>query len=369
MADFPLIPTRRLRSTPYTRRVEAAGVTGYTVYNRMLLPTSFGSLEDNYQHLKKHVQIWDVSVERQVELRGPDAHTLAVKMSARDLTKAEPGRCYYAPITDRNGGMLNDPIALCLAPDRYWFSISDSDLLLWALGLAEGMNLDVEVFEPDVSPLAIQGPMAEDLMAEVFGERVRSIRFFRFQWFEWRGRRIAIARSGWSKQGGFEIYLDESSLGTRLWDDIWQKGERYDLQAGCPNYIERIEGGLLSLGNDMTREDSPLEVGLGRYVNLDAHDFIGRDALRAQAEKGVSKQLMGLRVDGLPIPPLALPEYCEFDGRRIGRMTSAVYSPDFATNLGFAMLDAAHGEPGQKIQVHHQSEMRNAVVCALPFVN
>lgn len=369
MANYPIVATRRVRSTPFTERVEASGLSGYTVYNHMLLPTSFGSLEDNYHHLKKYVQIWDVAVERQVELRGPDAHKLAVMMSARDLTNAEPGRCYYAPITDHNGGMLNDPIALCLAHDRFWFSIADSDMLLWALGLAYGMKLDVEVFEPDVSPLAIQGPLADDLMAEVFGEEIRSTGFFRFQWFEWRGRNLAIARSGWSKQGGFEIYLDDSSLGLQLWDDLWAKGAPYNLQAGCPNYIERIEGGLLSFGSDMTREDTPLEAGLDRYINLENHDFIGRGALRTQAESGVKKQMVGLRIEGTPIPPLDIPEDCQIDGKRIGMLTSAVFSPDFSTNLGFAMLDIAHTELGTKIQLQYKGERRNAEVCAIPFTD
>ena len=367
MQKFPIHASRRLRATPYTERVEASGLTGYTIYNHMLLPTSFSSLESDCQHLKEFVQIWDVSVERQVELRGPDAHKLAVLMSARDLSSAEPGRCYYAPVTDRNGGILNDPVALCLAPDRYWLSIADSDLLLWAMGLAVGMNLDVEVFEPDVSPLAIQGPLAVDLMADVFGEEVRSLRFFRFKWFAWRGRNLVIARSGWSKQGGFEIYLDDGSLGTQLWDDIWAKGAPYNLKPGCPNYIERIEGGLFSLGNDMTREDTPLEVGLDQYVNLDSHDFIGREALRAQAGKGISKKLMGLRIDGAPLPPLAMPKDCMADGQRIGMLTSAVFSPEFDTNLGFAMLDIAHAETGSEVQVQYEAQLRNAQVCSIPF--
>ncbi len=367
MANFPIVATRRVRSTPFTERVEAAGLSGYTVYNHMLLPTSFGELGDNYHHLKKFVQIWDVAVERQVELRGADAHKLAVMMSARDLTNAEPGRCYYAPMTDPQGGILNDPIALCLAPDRFWFSIADSDVLLWALGVAHGMRLDVEIIEPDVSPLAIQGPLADDLMAEVFGEGVRSLRFFRFDWFEWRGRKLVIARSGWSKQGGFEIYLNDSSLGVQLWDDLCAKGAPYNLQAGCPNYIERIESGLLSYGSDMTREDTPLEVGLDRYVNLDSHEFIGRGALLEQRENGLQKKLMGLHIDGPQMQPLAKPTDCLFGGERIGMLTSAVYSPAFSANLGFAMLDIAHTAVGTKIQLMHTGETREAEVCSIPF--
>lgn len=164
MSDFPIYASRRVRTTPFTQRVEECGLSSYTVYNHMLLATSFASLEEDYSHLKEYVQIWDVAVERQVELKGPDAHKLVDLMSTRDLRKAAAGKCYYSPITDSNGGILNDPIILCLAPDRFWFSIADSDLLYWALGLKEGLKLDVEVFEPDISPLAVQGPWAVDLI-------------------------------------------------------------------------------------------------------------------------------------------------------------------------------------------------------------
>ena len=245
MSGSLLFPSRRLRATPFTSRVSALGVTGYTVYNHMLLATVFESLQEDYKHLKKYVQIWDVSVERQVQLLGPDAHKLACMISARDLTNAKVGRCYYAPICDQNGAIINDPIALRLAENKYWFSISDSDLLLWVQGIAIGLGLNVDICEPDVSPLAIQGPFADDLMADVFGEEIREVKFFHFKAFSFRGHMLNIARSGWSKQGGFEIYLDDTNLGEELWDAIWAKGKKYNIRAGCPNLIERVEAGLL----------------------------------------------------------------------------------------------------------------------------
>ena len=343
MAGAPIFPTRRLRATPYTPRVEAAGVSGYTVYNHMLLPTSFRGLVEDYNHLKKYAQIWDVSVERQVQLKGPDAHKLACMMSARDLRNAQSGRCYYAPICNANGGLINDPVALCIAADTYWFSIADSDLLHWAAGLAQGMELNVEVTEPDVSPLAIQGPMAEDLLVDVFGPEIREIKFFRFKAFPFMGRMLNIARSGWSKQGGFEIYLDDSSLGLDLWDAIAAKGEPYDLQAGCPNLIERIESGLFGYGNDMTIEDTPLEVGLDKYCSLNSDlDFIGKGALLRQRETGIQKKLMGLYISGEPITPVSNPLKCTSAGSKIGIVTSGIYSPDLNENIAFAMLDSAH---------------------------
>ena len=368
MAGAPIFPSRRLRPTPFTDRVEKAGVKAYTVYNHMLLPTAFDSLEADYHHLKKYVQIWDVSVERQVQLEGPDAHKLAIMMSARDLTNAEPGRCYYAPITDRNGGMLNDPVALCIAPDKFWFSIADSDLLLWAAGLAEGLDLNVKVTEPDVSPLAIQGPMAEDLMAKVFGEEIRSVKFFRFKWFEFGGQMMAIARSGWSKQGGFEIYLPDTKLGPALWDEIYKAGEEFNIKPGCPNLIERLEGGLLSYGNDMTRENTPLEIGLEKYCALDKDvQFIGKEAMLRQRDEGIKRQIMGLRFDGDPVTPLSIPWPIIEQGHDAGIVTTAAYSPDFGSNIAFAMLNSDFASIGQTLTIQSTIGTHKAEVCALPF--
>ena len=366
MAEAKLFPTRRLRATPFTPRVEAAGVSGYTVYNHMLLPTVFNSLEEDYAHLKQYAQIWDVSAERQVQIEGPDAHKLACMISARDLRNAQPGRCYYAPILDKSGGFLNDPVALCVAPDKFWFSIADSDLLLWVAGIAQGLNLDVTVTEPDVSPLAIQGPLAEDLLVDVFGEDIRAIKFFRFTAFPFMGRMLNIARSGWSKQGGFEIYLDDSCLGLALWDAITAKGAPYNLRAGCPNLIERIESGLFGYGNDMTNEDTPLEVGLEKFCALDSDAaFIGKDALLRQRDEGIKKKLVGLTIEGDAMAAVSMPLPCLKNASKIGIVTSGIYSPDLDSNIAFAMLDISVANVGTVVDVKTSSGMRKAEVCEI----
>ena len=352
MAGFSVFPSRRLRQTPYTKRVEAQGLGGYTVYNHMLLPSVFASLEDDYHHLKAHVQLWDVAAERQVEIVGRDARKLASLISTRDLRRARPGRCYYAPVCDGNGGILNDPVALCLADDRFWFSISDSDMLLWAAGLAQGLNLNVRLFEPDISPLAVQGPKAEELTARVFGNGVRALKFFDFAAFPFQGRMLNIARSGWSKQGGFEIYLDDKRLGHALWDALWEAGEDLNVRAGCPNLIERLESGLLSYGNDMTRADTPLECGLDKFCGLDSDAaFIGKEALLRQRAAGVQKKLMRVRLNGDNITPPAAVLACHSDGRHIGCITSAAWSPDLSANIGFAMLATEAAAVGTTIKV------------------
>lgn len=369
MSGFPVFASRRVRATPFTPRVEAAGLSSYTVYNHMLLAASFASLEEDCAHLKRAVQIWDVSVERQVQLKGPDARKLAVLMSARDLTNAVPGKGYYTPICQADGGMLNDPIALCIAEDVFWFSIADSDMLLWAAGLAHAYQLDVEISEPDVSPLAIQGPLANQVMSDVFGSAVTALKFFAFDYFDWRGHKLMIARSGWSKQGGFEIYLHDSALGLQLWDDIWAAGQAYDMRAGCPNLIERLEGGLLSYGNDMTREDTPLECGLEKFCSLDSdHEFIGKQALLAQREAGLTKTIAGLHIDGAKIAPITKTAPCSVAAQKCGFVTSAVYSPDFDLNLGLAMLSVEKAKNGQRIDIEIEGQVRQATVCSLPFV-
>ncbi len=366
MSGSLLFPSRRLRATPFTSRVSALGVTGYTVYNHMLLATVFESLQEDYKHLKEYVQIWDVSVERQVQLLGPDAHKLACMISARDLTNAKVGRCYYVPICDQNGAIINDPIALRLAENKYWFSISDSDLLLWVQGIAIGLGLNVDICEPDVSPLAIQGPFADDLMADVFGEEIREVKFFHFKAFSFRGHMLNIARSGWSKQGGFEIYLDDTNLGEELWDAIWAKGKKYNIRAGCPNLIERVEAGLLSYGNDMNREDTPLEIGLEKYVSLDSEvDFIGKAALQKQRKVGIKKRLMGIEIDGSKMPPLTMPKKVSIEGKNVGMITSAVFSPDYGGNIGFAMIKASNAYVGAEVMVDSEEGPQRGILCEI----
>ena len=244
-----LFVSRRNRRTPFTDRVEAHGVTGYSIVNHTLLPKSFGrSVEEDYWHLREHVQIWDVSCQRQVEIRGKDAKKLVQWMTPRNLNRSETGQCLYSPLIDENAGMINDPVILKRDEDWYWLSIADSDVLLWAKGLALGMKMEVQIQEPDVSPLAVQGPKAEKLMTRVFGESISRLPFFRFGIFPFEGRNLVIARSGYSRQGGFEIYLDQTELGGKLWDTLWEAGKDLEVSPGCPNLIERVEGGLLSYG-------------------------------------------------------------------------------------------------------------------------
>lgn len=357
-------PSRRLRRTPFSEGVEAAGCKAYTVYNRMLLPTVFESIEADYRHLKRHVQVWDVACERQVELRGPDAARLMQMLTPRDLRGMLPGRCAYVPIVDETGGMLNDPVAVKLAEDRWWVSIADSDLLLWIKGVANGYRLDVLVDEPDVSPLAVQGPKAEELVARVFGEAVREVKFFRFGMFDFEGVEMVVARSGYSKQGGFEIYVEGGENGMPLWNALMQAGEDLQVRAGCPNLVERIEGGLLSYGNDMTDDNTPHECGLGRFCDTaTAIGCIGRDALLRVAKEGPVQQIRPIVIEG-DIPPCDRVWPIYGDGARVGQVTSASRSPDFGVNVAIGMVRMTHWKPGTALEVETPDGMRDAKVQA-----
>ncbi len=364
MSASLLSPSRRLRRTPFSDGVEASGVKAYTIYNHMLLPTVFRSVEEDYHHLKSAVQIWDVSCERQVEIRGPDAGRLVQMMTPRDLRSMMPGQCYYVPMVDETGGMLNDPVAVKIAEDRYWISIADSDLLYWVKGIVWGMRLDVLVEEPDVSPLAIQGPRADDLMAAVFGDGVRDLRFFRFGWFDFQGTPMLIARSGYSRQGGFEIYVEGTHLGMPLWNALMEAGAGMDVHAGCPNLIERIEGGLLSYGNDMTRNNTPHECGLGKFCNtMTAIGCVGRDALLRVATEGPIRQIRALSIDGGAVPPcLEAWGVRDVKGKRVGQVTSAAWSPDFDTNVAIGMIRMTHWDADTRVLIDTPDGTREATV-------
>ncbi len=357
-----IAPSRRIRRTPFSDGVEAAGVKGYTVYNHMLLPTVFESVEADYRHLKTDVQVWDVACERQVELRGPDAARLMQILTPRDLRGMLPGQCFYVPIVDETGGMLNDPVAVKLSDDRYWISIADSDLLFWVKGIAYGYRLDVLIDEPDVSPLAIQGPKADDLAARIFGDAVRDVKFFRFGMFSFEGYDMVVARSGYSKQGGFEIYVPDSAVAMPLWDALFKAGGDLNVRAGGPNLIERIEGGLLSYGNDMTLENTPHECGLGRFCSTEtAIGCIGRDALLRVAKEGPVRQIRPLSIEG-DLPPCDRLWKVYGDGEKVGQVTSAAWSPDFETNVAIGMVRMTHWKPGTVLEVETPDGMRKATV-------
>ena len=369
MKTFSIAKSRRLRSTPYTSRIEKQGVTAYTSYNHMLLPAAFGSLEDSYHHLKKNVQIWDVAGERQVEVSGKDSAKLVQLMTCRDLSKSKDGRCYYCPIIDDNAGIINDPVVLRLNKDRWWISIADSDVILFAKGLAIGNKYDVKIFEPNVDIMAVQGPKSFDLMEKIFGTEIKQLKFFGFDYFEFKGTKHLIARSGWSKQGGYEIYVEHTKSGLELYDHLFEIGKEFDVKPGCPNLIERIESALLSYGNDMDINDNPFECGFDKYVNLDTDvDFLGKDKLKKIKSDGINRKLVGLTIDAKEISLTKSLEIKDENNNSVGELRSACFSPHFKKVIGIAMINKPFWSPSQIVKIEINGKICNGKVCDLPFI-
>ena len=357
-----LLISSRTRSTPFSSRVETCGVKAYSVYNHMLLPLIFRSLEEDYWHLCESVQVWDVSCQRQVEITGPDTQKLVQLMTPRDLSQAELGQCFYAPLCDETGGMINDPILIKHSNNHWWLSIADSDVMLWAKGLATGFGLDALVTEPDIWPLAVQGPKAEELLSRVFGKEISRILFFRSRTFNYQGTKMLVARSGWSKQGGFEIYVNDAELGGQLWDELFAKGEDLNVGPGCPNLIERIESGLLSFGGDMGYDTTPFECGLDKYVSLDADiESLSLDELRTRKSK---TKLIGIVIDR----KVNLIDKRVFIGSNVvGKITSDTWSPRYSAFLAFARCELKHLEDTQNLHVKTTSGEVSARITDLPF--
>ena len=369
MKNYYIAKSRRIRSTPYTSRIENQGVTAYSVYNHMLLPAAFGSLEDSYHHLKEHVQIWDVAGERQVEISGKDSAKLVQLMTCRDLSKSKIGRCYYCPMIDDKAGLINDPVVLKLDEQRWWVSIADSDVILFAKGLAIGNNFDVNIFEPNVDILAVQGPKSFKLMEKIFGKKITDMKFFGFDYFEFAGAKHLIAKSGWSKQGGYEIYVENTESGLVLYDKLFEAGKEFNVKPGCPNLIERIESALLSYGNDMDNGDNPLECGLDKYVNLDTDAiFLGKEKLKEVKKKGIRRKLMGVKIDTKGINVSKSIDLTDDKNSKIGELRSGVYSPHFKKVIGIAMLDKPYCEVSQTFKISINGEVFKGKVCDLPFI-
>lgn len=363
----------RVRKSPYFEATVAAGASAFTIYNHMYLPTSYGDPAEEYRRLTERVALWDVAAQRQVEVAGPDAAALVQHLSARDLGGLVAGRARYAPICDHDGILVNDPVVLCLGEDRFWISIADSDLLLWARAVVAERGADVEVFEPDVSPLAIQGPRSADLAAELFGaELVGSLGFFQHADTGLDGIGLVLCRSGWSRQGGFEMFLTDGSRGVELWDAVMAAGARLGIGPGAPNPVERIESGLLSYGSDNDAGTDPFEAGLGRWVDLDAgHDFIGRAALRRRVERGIRRSLVNVSFEDGPgvasLLPLEHPRPVCVDGQPVGELRNAVWSIRLGHGIGIALVARAAAAPGTRLVVDFDGAELVAVVAPEPF--
>jgi aminomethyltransferase len=334
----------QVRKSPYFDATVRWGAKGFSVYNHMYIPRDFGDPVQNFWNLVNDAILCDVAVERQVEITGPDAAQFVQLLTPRNLSECAVGQCKYVLITDENGGVLNDPVLLRLAENHFWLSLADSDILMWAKGVAVNSGLDVNLGEPDVSPLQLQGPRSGDIAKAIFGERIDGLKYYWLEEFELNGIPLIISRTGWSSELGYEIYLRDGSRGNELWDHIMEIGKPMGLVPGHTSTIRRIEGGMLSYQADMDYTVNPFELGLGRLVDLEMDaDFIGKEALKKIKSDGVKRHQVGIEISCTPLKHPNTSYWPIMVGsEEVGYITSAVYSPRLDKNIALAMMDVNH---------------------------
>jgi len=359
----------QIRKSPYFDATVKWGAQGFSVYNHMYIPRDFGDPEQNFWNLVNTAILCDVAVERQVQITGPDAAQFVQLLTPRDLSKMAVGQCKYVLITNAEGGVINDPILLRLEENKFWISLADSDVLLWAQGVATHAGLDVQICEPDVSPLQLQGPRSMDIMKALFGDEIASLKYYWLRQENLNGIPVVVSRTGWSSELGYEIYLQDGSQGTALWDMIMEAGKPFGLKPGHTSSIRRIEGGMLSYHADMDINTNPFELGLDRLVALDSpHDFIGKTALQAIKAKGITRKQVGLVIDGEPMKgPNTTFWALNHNSKTVGKVTSAVYSPRLEQNIALAMVDVNSAEIGTELAVITSTGERQGVIVEKPF--
>ena len=359
----------QIRKSPYFDSTVKWGATGFSVYNHMYIPRDFGSPEQNFWNLIEKSILCDVAVERQVEITGPDAYKFIQLLTPRNLSKLSIGQCKYVLIVNNDGGILNDPVLLRLAENHFWLSLADSDVLLWAQGVAVNSGLDVKISEPDVSPLQLQGPTSQEIMVKLFGEEIRDLKYYWLREYKLDGIPLIVSRTGWSSELGYEIYLRDGSKGNELYEKIMAAGKEHGIQPGHTSSIRRIEGGMLSYHADADIHTNPYELGFDRLVHLETDiEFIGKEALKKIKQNGIKRKQVGLIID---CDPLSGPNTTfwpiEKDGKIIGKVTSAVYSPRLKKNIALAMIEINYSELGNQLDVQTYEGKYSATIVEKPF--
>ncbi|MGB2874344.1 MAG: glycine cleavage T C-terminal barrel domain-containing protein [Gaiellaceae bacterium] len=368
----------RIRKSPYFDRSRQHGVRVYSVYNHMYHPRHYGDPIEEYWQLLNGVTLWDVGVERQVEITGPDAFALANLLVPRDLNKCQVGQCKYVFITAPDGGIINDPILLRLAENHFWISVADTDVLLWTMGVAYNSGLDVTIGEPDVGPLQLQGPKSKEVIVDLVGESALEIPYYFLREYQLDGMDVIVSRTGYTSELGFEIYTkDATNNAERVWDLVQEAGKPHGLAVIGPCHIRRIEGGILAHGADMWFDTNPYEVDLGYewMVDLDQEaDFVGKEALRRIKAEGITRKLVGVEIGGEKLGSYIDGTMVDFfpvhkNGDRVGNVTSACYSPRLDKNIGYAMVPIELAELGTELEVETPSERTSAIVVQRPFID
>ena len=359
----------QIRKSPFFDSTVKWGAKGFSVYNHMYIPRDFGDPEENFWNLVTKAILCDVAVERQVEISGKDAQEFVQLLTPRDLSKLSVGQCKYILITNAEGGIINDPVLLRLEENRYWISLADSDVLLWAQGVAVNSGLNVNIFEPDASPLQLQGPNSGKIMEALFGASIADLRYYWLRKINLDGIPLIVSRTGWSSELGYEIFLCDNTKGSELWEKIMNVGASFDLKPGHTSSIRRIEGGMLSYHADMDIHTNPFELGLDRLVELDTNlHFIGKAALKNIKRNGIKRKQVGIEISGLPLKgPNTRFWSIEKNGKIVGKVTSAVYSPRLKRNIALAMVDLEHTTMSTALEVITPESNLRAKVVEKPF--
>ena len=361
----------RIRKSPYYDSDLKYGVKGFTVYNKMYLPTGFSSPEKEYESLINDVTFGDFAAERQIEINGPDAYAFVRYVQPRNLEKCEIGFCKYILLTDQDGGIINDACLLRLEENKFWISPGDGDVILWLQGLAINSGMDVSIHEPDVSPLQISGPKSGKLIQKLFNGEHDDLGYYKAKQTTLNDIPMVIARTGWSGELSYELYLQDRKLGNELFELVYEAAQEFNGRVIAPNGIRTIEGGILSYGGDFGREHNPFTIGMGRLVDVDQDtNFIGKEALRKIKEKGPSEKLVGLELEGDPI--IQAPENfwpVNNNDKKVGRLSRAFFSPRLKKNIGLAIVDIDFADEGTQLSVDSPNGDLLSKVVSLPWYN
>ena len=371
MPSSPIITFgTRIRKSPFFESTIKWGCGGFTVYNRMYMPTFYKSFVEDYWSLVNNVTLWDVAGERQVEVTGQDAEKFIEFITPRDISKCKIGQCMYILLTEKDGGIVNDPILLKLSNNHFWLSIADSDVLLWCKGIAASTNFDVKLSEPDVSPLSLQGPKAPLVMKKILGEWAHELKFFTFKEINIENIPVVLARTGWSGETGYEIFLRDGSLGNKLWKIIMNAGKDFNIAPAAPSQINRIESGMLSYGSDMSLKHNPYDISLGKLVNLDKkRDFLSKKSLTLIKNEGLTKELVGIEILGEPFGDFVSDHLILYSNNNaVGEITSSVYSPRLKKNIGLAIIKKRKASAPENYKVNIKGNQLEVKICTLPFL-
>jgi len=359
----------RVRKSPFFDSTLRAGAEAFTIYNQTFLPASYGDNVASYWSLVNDVTLWDVTCQRQIEITGPDAFRFVQFLTPRDMSKCAVGQCQYMVLTNEEGGIINDAILLRVEEGRFWLSPGDGDTLWWVMGVAVNSGMDVHVVEPDVSPLQLQGPKSPLVARDLFGDWAVQLKYYWLRETTLDGIPLVVSRTGWSGELGYEIYLRDSQYGEQLWERIMEAGKPYNIAPIAPCTMRSIEGGLLSYRSDITIDDNPYTIGMGRFVDFSqAEDFVGKAALQKICNEGPKRRLVGIEISGDPLP--ASNEHfwdVLVAGEKQGHVTRCVFSPRLQKNIGWANVLAEFADVGTELVVACADGDRPATVCEAPW--